>query len=240
MVNGAKGITVADGGVEISRESDAGREVYRLPLPAVVGVKEGINLPRYPTMKGRLASKKVQVANVTAAADPGGQRMVRLRTPAEQASRPSCSDRGSMRSRRWWICSVARGVEMILAVIEHDRGAIAPAAFEAVTAATRLAAQTDDTVEALTIGSSADSLVEVLAAYGVDTVHQAHHEMLGDYGPEAWGDVVAQAVAHAPSGRRRSPPEPTAATRSSPMPRPASICRWSPTASSSRPATRSK
>ena len=86
MVNGAKGITVADGGAEIWRESDAGREVYRLPLPAVVGVKEGINLPRYPTMKGRLASKKVQVANVTAAADPGGQRMVRLRTPAEQAS----------------------------------------------------------------------------------------------------------------------------------------------------------
>ena len=87
MVNGAKGITVADGGAEIWRESDAGREVYRLPLPAVVGVKEGINLPRYPTMKGRLASKKVQVANVTAAADPGGQQMVRLRTPAEQASK---------------------------------------------------------------------------------------------------------------------------------------------------------
>ena len=83
---------------------------------------------------------------------------------------------------------------MILAVIEHDRGAIAPAAFEAVTAATHLAAQTDDTVEALTIGSAADSLIEVLAAYGVDTVHQAHHDMLGDYGPEAWGDVVAQAV----------------------------------------------
>lgn len=83
---------------------------------------------------------------------------------------------------------------MILAVVEHDRGAIAPAAFEAVTAATRLAAQSDDTVEALTIGAAADSLVEMLAAYGVAAVHQAHHEMLGDYGPEAWGDVVAQAA----------------------------------------------
>jgi electron transfer flavoprotein beta subunit len=87
MVNGAKGISIVDGAAEIWRESDAGREVYRLPLPAVVGVKEGINLPRYPTMKGRLASKKVEVANVTAAAEPGGQQMVQLRAPAEQASK---------------------------------------------------------------------------------------------------------------------------------------------------------
>jgi electron transfer flavoprotein beta subunit len=87
MVNGAKGISVVDGTVEVWREAEAGREVYRLPLPAVVGVKEGINLPRYPTMKGRLASKKVQVATLPATADPGGQQMVRLRAPAEQASK---------------------------------------------------------------------------------------------------------------------------------------------------------
>jgi electron transfer flavoprotein beta subunit len=87
MVNGAKGISVADGSAEVWREADAGREVYRLPLPAVVGVKEGINLPRYPTMKGRLASKKVEVATRAPAADPGGQHMRRLQAPAEQASR---------------------------------------------------------------------------------------------------------------------------------------------------------
>ena len=33
-------------------------------MPAVLGVKEGINLPRYPTLKGRLASKKVAVAQI--------------------------------------------------------------------------------------------------------------------------------------------------------------------------------
>ena len=96
MVNGAKGITVADGGAEIWRESDAGREVYELPLPAVVGVKEGINLPRYPTMKGRLASKKVEVANVTAAAEPGGQQMV----PAARAGRAGVEDRHARIGRR--------------------------------------------------------------------------------------------------------------------------------------------
>jgi len=40
------------------RECDAGFEVYRLALPAVVGVKEGINLPRYATLPGRLRAKK--------------------------------------------------------------------------------------------------------------------------------------------------------------------------------------
>jgi electron transfer flavoprotein alpha subunit len=83
---------------------------------------------------------------------------------------------------------------VILAVVEHDRGTIAPAAFEGVTAAARLATDRNDTVEALTIGAAADGLVVELAPYGVTAVHQAHHEILGDYGPEAWGDVVAQAA----------------------------------------------
>ena len=110
MVNGGKGISVGDGTAEIWRESDAGREVYRLPLPAVVGVKEGINLPRYPTMKGRLASKKVEVAN---AASGGRSRRPARRcgcaAPAEQASETWCSDRVWMRSRRWSICSSRSG-----------------------------------------------------------------------------------------------------------------------------------
>ena len=55
-------------------------------LPAVVGVKEGINLPRYPTMKGRLASKKVAVTAIEPTAPSGGQRLVALESPPEQAS----------------------------------------------------------------------------------------------------------------------------------------------------------
>jgi electron transfer flavoprotein alpha subunit len=83
---------------------------------------------------------------------------------------------------------------VILVVVEHDRGSLAPAALEGVTVAARLAAQRDETVEALTIGTAADGLVADLAAHGVTVVHQAHHELLGDYGPEAWGEVVAQAT----------------------------------------------
>ncbi len=86
MVNGAKGITIDGDTVEVQRPVDAGVEVYRLPRPAVVGVKEGINLPRYPTMKGRLDSKKLVVESLVAEGEPGALRLGGLERPTEQAS----------------------------------------------------------------------------------------------------------------------------------------------------------
>lgn len=86
MVNGIKGIDVGDGSLRARREADAGVEVYAVPMPCVLGVKEGINLPRYPTLKGRLASKKVEVAQAAPQGEPGGQQMVTLLQAAEQVS----------------------------------------------------------------------------------------------------------------------------------------------------------
>jgi electron transfer flavoprotein beta subunit len=88
IVNGIKGIEVnaADGSVTAKRAIDAGFEIYSLPMPAVMGVKEGINLPRYPTMKGRLDAKKVPLESLDAAGEPGGQQLSQLRRPAEKAS----------------------------------------------------------------------------------------------------------------------------------------------------------
>jgi len=86
IVNGIKGIDVHGDMLTARREADVGVEVYEVPLPAVLGVKEGINLPRYPTLKGRLASKKVAVAQVAPQGEPGGQKMVTLLPAAEQVS----------------------------------------------------------------------------------------------------------------------------------------------------------
>lgn len=86
MVNGIKGIEVNGSTLRARREADAGVEVYELDLPAVLGVKEGINLPRYPTLKGRLASKKVDVAQVAPQGSAGGQKMITLLPAAEQVS----------------------------------------------------------------------------------------------------------------------------------------------------------
>jgi electron transfer flavoprotein beta subunit len=85
MVNGSKGIDI-DEAVTVRRPFEGGFEVYRLPMPCVVGVKEGINLPRYPTLKGRLDSKKVQVEVIDPAAPPGEQVMLLLLPPREQVT----------------------------------------------------------------------------------------------------------------------------------------------------------
>jgi electron transfer flavoprotein beta subunit len=81
IVNGVKAIDVDQGVLTARRECASGFEVYRLALPAVVGVKEGINLPRYPTLPGRLRSKRADVRAVTADPLRGGLTTVRFRTP---------------------------------------------------------------------------------------------------------------------------------------------------------------
>ncbi|MDX2380929.1 MAG: electron transfer flavoprotein subunit alpha/FixB family protein [Acidimicrobiia bacterium] len=82
----------------------------------------------------------------------------------------------------------------VMVVAEHDRGTLAPATLEAMTAARSVAAAIGVEVHALTIGADGDDLAADLGAHGATVVHQAHHDVLSDYGPEAWGDVVAQAV----------------------------------------------
>ena len=86
IVNGIKGIEVDGPVVRARREIDGGFEVYELDLPAALGVKEGLNLPRYPTMRGRLASKKLEVATLELDAAAGDQALVRLHRPAETVS----------------------------------------------------------------------------------------------------------------------------------------------------------
>ncbi|MFM2234645.1 MAG: hypothetical protein RL296_304 [Actinomycetota bacterium] len=86
MVNGAKGLDIEGSFAKVRRESDAGQEIYMLPMPSAVGVKEGINLPRYPTMKGRLASKKVDVTRTESTGSVGGLKMIELQRPPERVS----------------------------------------------------------------------------------------------------------------------------------------------------------
>ena len=81
IVSGIKGVEVADGWVAARRETASGWESYRLPLPAVLAVKEGINLPRYPTLKGRMAARKAEVVIKEVAPTGSGQSKIRLETP---------------------------------------------------------------------------------------------------------------------------------------------------------------
>jgi electron transfer flavoprotein beta subunit len=61
VVTGLKGLTVADGRVRCEQEVPGGRDVYDVPLPAVVTVKEGLNLPRYPSVPAKLRANRKPV-----------------------------------------------------------------------------------------------------------------------------------------------------------------------------------
>jgi electron transfer flavoprotein beta subunit len=60
-VAGIKSIEVDDGTVIAKREVSGGEEVYEIPLPAVVAVKEGLNEPRYPSMRSKMKARKQEV-----------------------------------------------------------------------------------------------------------------------------------------------------------------------------------
>jgi electron transfer flavoprotein beta subunit len=57
VVTGLKQITLADGRARCAQEVD----VFDVPLPAVVTVKEGLNLPRYPSVPAKLRANRKTV-----------------------------------------------------------------------------------------------------------------------------------------------------------------------------------
>ena len=82
---GIKALAVAASATsaEARREYRGVAETYTLPLPCVVTVKEGINLPRYPSLPGRLRAKRAVITRVPVSFVPDeGLRMTRLRVPA--------------------------------------------------------------------------------------------------------------------------------------------------------------
>jgi electron transfer flavoprotein beta subunit len=82
VVTGIKGITVQDGGhLRCEQEVPGGRDVYIVPTPAVVSVKEGINLPRYPSVPGRLRAKRKPLHAEKPARPESRLEMVRLKLP---------------------------------------------------------------------------------------------------------------------------------------------------------------
>ena len=79
---GIKGLEVSDESLRAARERGAAQEVFELPLPAVVSVKEGINLPRYPSLPGRLRAKRAEITVLQPRWQPDGLRKTGLRVPA--------------------------------------------------------------------------------------------------------------------------------------------------------------
>jgi electron transfer flavoprotein beta subunit len=85
-ITGIKQLDFQDDHAIARRETGDGWDVFDVPLPAVFTVKEGINLPRYPSLPGKLKAKKKPIETSEPAGETGGLEKVRLIKPASQVT----------------------------------------------------------------------------------------------------------------------------------------------------------
>jgi electron transfer flavoprotein beta subunit len=81
IVAGVKGIAIEGDRLRLEQEVPGGRDIYETGLPAVVTVKEGLNLPRYPSVPGRLRAKRKPLEASTPSRPEPKLEMVRLVVP---------------------------------------------------------------------------------------------------------------------------------------------------------------
>ncbi|MBK9712922.1 MAG: electron transfer flavoprotein subunit beta/FixA family protein [Kouleothrix sp.] len=85
-VAGVKSLEIKDGRALARRETGGGWELFEVDLPAVFTVKEGINLPRYVPLLGRLKAKKKAIERRQPGAAENALVKVRLALPPAQGS----------------------------------------------------------------------------------------------------------------------------------------------------------
>ena len=89
------------------REYRGGEEAFEFGLPAVICVKEGINLPRYPSLPGRLRAKRATIERDEPQWRDDGLRKRILRVPATQRKQATVLGTG------------ANGVPALVGVLEE-------------------------------------------------------------------------------------------------------------------------
>jgi electron transfer flavoprotein beta subunit len=94
VVTGLKGITVTEGRARCEQEVPGGRDVYDVPLPAVVTVKEGLNLPRYPSVPAKLRANRKRVDARPVARPESRLEKLRLVVPEGQGKQAEILGRG--------------------------------------------------------------------------------------------------------------------------------------------------
>jgi electron transfer flavoprotein beta subunit len=99
-VTGIKEISVSGGRLRATRERGAAREVFEVPLPAVCTVKEGLNLPRYPSLPGRLRAKNKPIEHRPLSAAPDHFRKIRLGLPLESGRKAELLGHGASAAPR--------------------------------------------------------------------------------------------------------------------------------------------
>ena len=95
VVTGLKQIELRDGSARVERDAGGARDVYEVPLPAVLTVLEGLNLPRYPSVPGRLRAKSKPLAVVEPSRPESKLEKVRLVVPEGQGKQAEILGHGA-------------------------------------------------------------------------------------------------------------------------------------------------
>jgi electron transfer flavoprotein beta subunit len=95
VVNGLKKIELQDGSVRCERDAGGARDVYVVPTPAVLSVLEGLNLPRYPSVPGRLRAKSKPLAVIEPARPEQKLEKLRLVVPPGQGKQAEVLGEGA-------------------------------------------------------------------------------------------------------------------------------------------------
>jgi electron transfer flavoprotein beta subunit len=94
-VTGLKRVALEGDAVRCEQEADGGRDVYLVTRPAVATVKEGLNLPRYPSVPGRMRAAKKPVATSTPTRPEPRLEMIRLVVPPGKGRRAEVLGNGA-------------------------------------------------------------------------------------------------------------------------------------------------
>ena len=94
VVTGLKKIDVLDGEVRCERDVGGARDVYVVPTPTVLTVLEGLNLPRYPSVPGRLRAKGKPLSVVEVSRPEPKLEKLRLVVPGGQGAQAEVLGRG--------------------------------------------------------------------------------------------------------------------------------------------------
>ncbi len=83
-VTGVKRMTVDAAKVTAKREVGTGFETFEVSLPAVLTVKEGLNLPRHPSLRATMTARKKPIERLRPNPCSAGLELLRLAVPAEK------------------------------------------------------------------------------------------------------------------------------------------------------------
>jgi len=100
VITNVKGLSVEGGQVTCERAVGSTREVYRAPMPAVVTTKDGLNVPRYPSVPGRIKARKKPIDIQQATVPAARLEKVRLVVPVSEAKGAEDLGTGSQAAER--------------------------------------------------------------------------------------------------------------------------------------------